>query len=187
MVSGFKRRSPFIVGHNSRGNNKKKDPIFCPRCNFSMTYIDAFGAYACNNCGILKDVIDPLELEARTQREKQSRESTYTIADGSQAYSEDTYSDDNLRFRKHLNSSGGGITRNTKGAVENRYNPKSDMDKVFERETNVLERGGNYVTSQHTEIKKSPDIISSSDLVADKMGGNVGIMGRSRRGRNEKH
>jgi hypothetical protein len=165
----FKRRNPHIVkagsSPNSINSRRKSNPIFCPHCGFATVYVPAYHMQYCNNCGTTLDP-DPRELQQRLAQERQANESTYSIADGSQPYSADVYSQSNLMYGKHYrrtsssnNGGGGGITRNTKHNVENKFHPKSDMDKVFERETNVLERsGGNTITSQHTEIRKSPDI-----------------------------
>jgi hypothetical protein len=183
--SGIKRRAPYIsnVGPPNGNNNNKYKPasiLYCKLCGFKMVYVESFHAYYCNECGASEDP-NPEELsQVLEQDKKQSREATFSTADGSPIYnsSSSNSSFDNYGRRRRRHSTLGGRTINMKSAMEDKLGrPKSYTEKIFEQETNMLERSGNTITAQHTEIRKSPDIISSSDLIANK--GNVGIRRRS--------
>jgi hypothetical protein len=179
--SGIKHRAPFISKAGTGGgfsssntsNNRYKPTsiLYCKSCGFRMVYVESFHAYYCNECGASEDPV-PEELSQVLEQEKQSREAIFSTADGSPIYNSSNFSHDEGRRRRH--STLGGRTINMKGTIEDKLRPKSYTEKIFEQETRMLERsGGNTITSQHTEIRKSPDIISSCDLIASK--GNVGI------------
>jgi len=179
----MKRRAPFIV-HTGSGSppSKKRGPFnFCAFCGFETGYVDSFHAQYCNHCDSVEE-IDPDKLKAQQEQERQLRESTYTIADGSAIYNPDTYTRSNIRHGKTITAipSGAGRTISMKDAITDKLRFKDgrtrEMDQIFKAQDEQMTARGRTILEDRVELKRSSNIKSSDELGAEKQG-TVGLSG----------
>lgn len=145
-------RSPYIVKVGSGNPKRRKGPYnFCKFCGCETVYIDSFHAQYCNHCGAVLD-IDPEKLKAQQEEERQLRESTYTIADGSAIYSPDVYTRRNIRSGKTTIvpiGSGKTHTVNMRDAIADKLCMKDgltrEMDQIFKAQDEQLTARGRTI------------------------------------------
>jgi hypothetical protein len=110
---------------------------------------------------------DPIELKEAIEHETQSNAPIFSTADSSRIFNSSGKYD--AMFAGRGRSSPGAITISMKGAVEKKVRPKSEMQKVFDKETDLyINRYSHRLLEEHTDIKKSASILSKEDLIGEK-------------------
>ena len=144
---------------------------FCNYCGFQTVYVDSFHAQYCNHCGAVEE-IDAEKFKAQQEQERLQREVTYTIADGSPIYNPDAYSRTNIRHGRTFAMPGSGRTISMKDAVTDKLRFKDgrtkEMDQIFKAQDEQLTATGRTILSDRLELKRSSDITSSDELIAEK-------------------
>jgi hypothetical protein len=144
---------------------------FCKYCGCETVYVDSLHALICNHCGAVLD--PPDKLKAQQQEERQLRESTYTIADGSAIYNPDIYTRQNIRSGKTIAiGSGRGHTVNMRDAIQDKLRMKDgrtkEMDQIFRAQDRQMEAMGRTILEDRLELRRSSNITSSDELRAEK-------------------
>jgi hypothetical protein len=175
IISNNNRRGPHIVRAGSSNPPKRKGPYnFCKFCGCETVYVDAYHAYYCNHCGAVED-IDPEKLKAQQEQERLSKESTYTIADGSAIYNPETYTRSNIKHGRGIYpmpGAGRTVAIKRKDAIIDKLRMKDgrsrEMDQIFRAQDRQMESRGRTILEDKVEIRRSSNITSSDELRAEK-------------------
>ena len=176
----IKRRSPYIIRAGGSGGGtipKRKRPYnFCNYCGFETAYIDSFHAHYCNHCGTVQEV-DPEQLKREQEQERQAREQTYTIADGSAIYNPETYTRSNIKHGRTYaipGSSGRTVAIKRQDAIIDKLRMKDgrskEMDAIFRQQDKQMESMGRTILEDKLELRRSSNVKTSDELRAEKAG-----------------
>jgi hypothetical protein len=173
----IKDRSPFIVRAGTGTPKRRRGPYnFCRYCGCETAYIEAYHAQYCNHCGSVQE-IDPQELKIKEEQERQAREQTYTIADGSQPYHPDIYTRSNINHgRTIVAMPGSGRTMAVKrqDVIIDKLRMKDgrsrELDRILQQQDRQMEAMGRRITEDRLELRRSSNITSSDELKAEKSG-----------------
>jgi hypothetical protein len=171
----IKDRSPFIVRAGSGSPKRRREAFnFCQYCGCETVYVDSFHALWCNHCGSVND-IDPQEVKAKEEQERQAREQTYTIADGSKPYHPDIYTRSNVKHGRTIVAMPGRgrtIAIKRSDAIADRLRMKDgrsrELDRILQEQDRQMESMGRRITEDRLELRRSSNITSSDELRAEK-------------------
>jgi hypothetical protein len=183
----IKDRSPFIVRAGTGTPKRRKEPFnFCKYCGCETAYVESFHALYCNHCGSVNDIDnnDPQEVKAKEEQERQAREQTYTIADGSQPYHPGIYTRSNIKHGRTIVAipGSGGRTMAIKRSdviidkLRMRDGRSRELDRILQEQDRQMESRGRKILEDRLELRRSSNITSSDELRAEKSG-TVGLSG----------